>query len=203
MTNTAEAKKQPKLLDQVRAKIRFRHYSIRTEEAYVHWIKRYIFFHGKRHPRELGGEQVREFLTHLAVKGKVAAATQNQALAAILFLYKEVLGVELPWIDGIERAKRPKRLPVALSPTQVQALFSHLGGTHLLMARLLYGTGMRLMECVRLMVKDVNFEYREIVVRSGKGGKDRVTMLPASLVDPLGEHLRRVRGLYDSDRAAG
>jgi len=162
-----------------------------------------LSFHGKRHPRELGGEEVREFLTHLAVKGKVAAATQNQALATILFLYKEVLEVDLPWIDGIERAKRPKRLPVALSPTQVQALFAHLEGTHLLMARLLYGTGMRLMECVRLRVKDVNFEYREIVVRSGKGGKDRVTMLPASLVDPLGEHLRRVRGLYDSDRAAG
>ena len=201
--NTSTASNPPKLLDQLRAKIRFKHYSIRTEDAYVHWVRRYILFHGKRHPRDLKADAVREFLTHLAVAGNVAASTQNQALAAILFLYKEVLELELPWIDGIERAKRPKRLPVVLTRTQTERLFAQMEGTQALMARLLYGTGMRLMECIRLRVKDVNFERCEIVVRSGKGDKDRVTMLPESLVSPLKEHLSRVRRLYETDRDAG
>jgi integron integrase len=201
-TNPAPASGAPRLLDQVRARLRFHHYSIRTEISYVHWIKRFILYHEKRHPRELGASHVRDFLTHLAVEGNVAAATQNLALSAILFLYREVLEMELPWIDGIERAKKPRRLPVVLTRAQVRALLAHLDGTHLLMTRLLYGTGMRLMECVRLRVKDVSLERKEIVVRSGKGDKDRVTMLPESLVPLLRDHLSRVRGLYDADRAA-
>ena len=169
--NTSSAGKPPKLLDQLRAKIRVKHYSIRTEDTYVHWVRRYILFHDKLHPRDLGAEAVRTFLTHLAVDRNVASSTQNQALAAILFLYKEVLELDLPWIDGIERAKRPKRLPVVLTRTQIERLLAQMDGTHALMARLLYGTGMRLMECIRLRVKDVNFERREIIVRCGKGQK--------------------------------
>ena len=169
--NTSSAGKPPKLLDQLRAKIRVKHYSIRTEDTYVHWVRRYILFHDKLHPRDLGAEAVRTFLTHLAVDRNVASSTQNQALAAILFLYKEVLELDLPWIDGIERAKRPKRLPVVLTRTQIERLLAQMDGTHALMARLLYGTGMRLMECIRLRVKDVNFERREIIVRCGKGDK--------------------------------
>lgn len=147
----------PKLLDQVRDLIRLRHYSIRTETQYVQWIKRFIFFHGKRHPREMGGPEVEAFLTHLAVVGGVAAATQNQALSALLFLYSEVLGVNLPWLDNVTRAKKPQRLPSILSPAEVATVLERMEGTHGLMAYLLYGTGMRLMECVRLWVKGVGF----------------------------------------------
>lgn len=201
-----EQKTQPegvRLLDQVRGKIRLKHYSIRTEQAYVDWIRRFILHFGKRHPRELGAAEVEAFLTHLAVAGKVAASTQNQAKSALLFLYKEVLEAELPWLDNVERAKAPKRLPVVLTRDEVQALLSRLEGTHWLMASLLYGAGLRLMECLRLRVQDVDFSRREILVRDGKGFKDRVTMLPAALVAPLRAHLERVRELHRQDLAAG
>ncbi|MEW6444483.1 MAG: integron integrase [Pseudomonadota bacterium] len=193
----------PKLLDQVRDRIRTKHYSIRTETQYVHWIRRFILFHGKKHPMDMGAPQVEAFLTHLAVDGGVAAATQNQALSALLFLYREVLGVDLPWLDNVTRAKRPRRLPVVLTRDEVHAVLSRMSGTHGLMARLLYGTGMRLMECVRLRVKDVDFARGEILVRDGKGGKDRVTMLPQSVVLPLQDHLRQRRSLFDDDLRAG
>lgn len=192
---------KPRLLDEVRDRLRLKHYSLRTERTYVDWIKRYILFHGKLHPRDLGARHVEAFLTDLAVGRKVSASTQNQALAALLFLYREVLGIELPWLDDIVRAKKPQRLPVVLTVAEVQRLLARLDGSHGLMARMLYGTGMRLMECVRLRVKDVNFERNEIIVRDGKGGKDRVTMLPASLGEPLREHLKRVRVLFEQDRA--
>lgn len=200
-TNTAPPPRPPKLLDEVRDKLRFLHYSLRTEHSYVGWIKRYILFHGKRHPKDMGAAEVGAFLSSLAVERNVAAATQNQALAALLFLYKEVLGVALPWLEDIQRAKRPKRLPVVLNRQEVVALLAQMESTHGLMARLLYGTGMRLMECCRLRVKDVDLSRREILVREGKGGKDRVTMLPESLLVPIQEHLQRVRALYDEDRA--
>src|SRR6266545_4402044 len=167
-----------RLLDQVREVLRLKHYSIRTEEAYVQWIKRFIFFHGKRHPREMGAREIEMFLTDLAVRGKVAASTQNQALNALVFLYKEVLHIELGEFSAV-RAKRSQRLPVVLTKDEASKLLAAMkSGTVGLMVRLLYGTGMRLMECVRLRVKDVLFEENQIVVRDGKGAKDRVTMLP-------------------------
>lgn len=201
-----DQKSQPegvRLLDQVRGKVRLKHYSIRTEQAYVDWIRRFILHFDKRHPRELGAAEVEAFLTHLAVAGKVAASTQNQAKSALLFLYKEVLEIELPWLDNVERAKAPKRLPVVLTHAEVQALLARLSGTHWLMASLLYGAGLRLMECLRLRVKDVDFSRKEILVRDGKGFKDRVTMLPTALVTPLRTHLERVRELHRQDLAAG
>lgn len=194
---------QPRLLDQVRGVIRLKHYSIRTEQSYLGWIKRYILFHKKRHPREMGGEEVTQFLTDLAVQGNVTASTQNQALNAILFLYKEVLKVELPWMDGIHRAKKPSRLPVVFTRAEVKRLLAQLDGTLWLMASLIYGTGMRLMECVRLRVKDVDFHYKQIVIRDAKGQKDRVTMLPESLIEPLRNHLVRVKERYDQDLREG
>ena len=193
----------PKLLDQVRDRIRVKHYSIRTETQYVQWVRRFILFHGKRHPREMGAGEVEAFLSHLAVDGKVAAATQNQALSALLFLYREVLGVTLPWLDNVTRAKRPQRLPVVLTREEVREVLSRMRGVYALMAGLLYGTGMRLMECVRLRVKDVEFAQRQIVVRDGKGAKDRVTMLPQTLADSLQAHLRQRRGLFEDDLRAG
>ena len=193
----------PKLLDQVRGKIRLKHYSIRTEQAYVDWIKRYILHFDKRHPRELGAAEVEAFLTHLAVAGNVAAATQNQAKSALLFLYREVLETELPWLDNVERARAPKRLPVVLTREEVQGVLGRLTGTHWLIASLLYGAGLRIMEGLRLRVKDVEFSRREILVRDGKGFKDRVTMLPAALAAPLAEHLERVKALHGRDLAAG
>ena len=158
----------PKLLDQVRDKLRLKHYSIRTEVQYVQWVKRFILFHGKKHPLDLGAAQVEAFLTHLAVEGNVAASTQNQALSALLFLYREVLAVDLPWLQDVVRAKTPQRLPVVLSQQEVAQVLSRMEGTHGLMAQLLYGTGMRLMECVRLRVKDVDFERAVILVRDGR-----------------------------------
>ena len=193
----------PRLLDQVRGKIRLKHYSLRTEQAYVDWIKRFIWHFGKRHPRELGAADVEAFLTHLAVAGGVAASTQNQAKSALLFLYREVLGAELPWLDNVEQAKAPRRLPVVLTRDEVQAVFPHLSGIHWLICALLYGSGMRLMECLRLRVKDIEFARGEILVRDGKGFKDRVTMLPAIAVNPLREQLARARTLHDHDLAAG
>ena len=199
-TNTPSS---PKLLDQVRERLRLKHYSIRTEHQYVQWARRFILFHQKRHPAEMGAAEVEAFLTYLAVKEQVAAATQNQALSALLFLYREVLGVNLPWLDSVVRAKRPARLPVVLTRREVAAVLDHMQGTHGLMARLLYGTGMRLMECMRLRVKDVDFERAEILIRDGKGGKDRVTMLPQTLLAPLQAHLLARRQLYEEDSALG
>ncbi|MCP5420141.1 MAG: integron integrase [Gammaproteobacteria bacterium] len=194
---------RPKLLDQVRSKIRLKHYSIRTEQAYVDWIRRFVLFHEKRHPAEMGAREVESFLTHLAVNGKVAASTQNQARSALLFLYKEVLGQELPWLENVAQAKRPQRLPVVLTHSEVKAILDRLRGIHWLLASLLYGTGMRLMEGLRLRVKDVDFERREVLVREGKGGKDRVTPLPVRLAEPLQVHLTHVRTLHEKDLQAG
>lgn len=191
----------PRLMDQVRGALRVHHYSLRTEQSYLHWIKRFILFHGKRHPREMGEEEISAFLTYLAVKKDVAASTQNQALSAILFLYKKVLGLELAWLDNVTRAKRPKRLPVVLSREAVGQLLGRLTGTHKLVAYLIYGTGMRLMEAIRLRVKDVDFEHRQITIRGGKGDKDRVTMLPEKLIAPLKRQLEVGRRMYDLDRA--
>ena len=193
----------PKLLDQVRDRIRVKHYSIRTETQYVQWARRFILFHDKKHPRDMGAPEVEAFLTHLAVVGNVAAATQNQALSALLFLYREVLGLDLPWLDNVTRAKRPQRMPVVLTREETRAVLDRMSGVYGLMARLLYGTGMRLMECVRLRVKDVDFARREILIRDGKGAKDRVTMLPDSVVMDLQAHLQQRRVLFDDDRLAG
>jgi integron integrase len=187
----------------LRHAIRLRHYSIRTEEAYIQWAKRFILFHSKRHPRDMGRAEIEAFLTHLAVDGKVAASTQNQALNAIVFLYRELLGREVGELEAVVRAKRPPKLPVVLSVNETKRVLDRLDGTTGLMARLLYGSGLRLMECLRLRVKDVDFEYRQITVRDGKGAKDRVTMLPASLIASLQAHLERVKALHQADLAAG
>ena len=190
----------PRLLVRVREAIRVRHYSLRTERAYVHWIRRYVLFHGKRHPADMGAAEITGFLSHLANGEHVAAATQSQALAALLFLYGAVLGIELPWLDQIVRAKRPRRLPTVLEKCEVQRLLAKMSGEHALMGQLMYGTGMRIGECVALRIKDVHLDRREIIVRDGKGGKDRVTMLPARLVAPLQEQIARSREIYDDDR---
>ncbi len=203
MNTDASFSQPPKLLDQVRGKIRLKHYSIRTEQAYVDWIRRFVLHFDKRHPSDMGAREVEVFLTHLAVQGKVAAATQNQAKAALLFLYREVLGQDLPWLENVEQAKAPKRLPVVLTQSEVQAVLSRLTGTHWLVAGLLYGSGLRIMEALRLRVKDVEFKRGEILVREGKGFKDRVTMLPTMLIEPLGLHLKRVRELHEQDVAEG
>src|SRR5437870_7202909 len=194
---------KPKLLDQVRDVIRRKHFSIRTEQAYVDWIRRFILFHGKRHPRDMAEAEVTEFLTHLAREGRVAGSTQNQALSALLFLYKEVLKQEIGWLEGVERAKKPARLPVVLTRDEVHKVFAHLHGTNRLMAGLLYGSGLRLMECVRLRVKDVDLGYLRITVRDGKGAKDRVTMLPVNLAKALERHLTKVKAQHDEDLEAG
>jgi integron integrase len=183
--------------------MRVLHYSYRTEAQYVQWIRRFILFHDKRHPALMGAPEVESFLTHLAVERRVAAPTQNQAKAAILFLYKQVLGQELDWLDGVTTAKASAHLPVVLTVEEVRAVLGRLTGTNWLIASLLYGSGLRLMEAVRLRVKDVEFARREVLVRDGKGGKDRVTMLPDRLADPLRDHLARVRRLHDADLAAG
>ena len=196
---TPPAPTPAKLLDQVRDKIRVKHYSIRTETQYVQWIRRFILFHGKRHPKEMGAAEAEAFLTHLAVDGNVSASTQNQALSALLFLYREVLGMELPWLDHVVRAKKPQRLPTVLNREEVSLVLERMEGTYSLMAHLLYGTGMRLMECCRLRVKDVDFRQREILIRDGKGGKDRVTLLPETLIKPLQEYLVKRRRLYEDD----
>jgi integron integrase len=197
------SRQEPKLLDQVRGKIRLKHYSIRTEQAYTDWIKRFILHFGKKHPRDMGAAEVGQFLTHLAVNGRVSASTQNQAKCALLFLYKEVLAIELPWLGNVEQAKVPKRLPVVLTRDEIQAILSRLTGTQWLIASLLYGTGMRIMECLRLRVQDVDIKRSEILIRNGKGSKDRVTMLPLSLVAPLQAHLLKVRELHENDLTQG
>jgi integron integrase len=189
----------PKLLDQVRHTLRTKHYSLRTEQAYLHWIRRFILFHHKRHPHEMDTPEIEAFLTHLAVNEQVAPSTQNQALSALLFLYQQVLRQELTAPIDAVRAKKPQRLPVVLSQSEVARLMTHLTEPYQLMARLLYGCGLRLMECVRLRVKDVDFEQHQILVRSGKGNKDRDTLLPDSLLAPLRRQLRYAQALHQND----
>jgi len=193
----------PRLLDQVRDRIRALHYSLRTEETYVHWIKRFILFHGKKHPRDMGDPEVGAFLSHLATGLHVSSGTQNLALAALLFLYREVLDRDLPWLKDVVRAKRPQRLPTVLTRREVDLLLGLLSDNEAgLIVRLLYGTGMRLMEGVRLRVGDVDFERGQITVRQGKGGKDRVTVLPQALVEPLQRQFAERRKRYELERAA-
>ena len=203
MNNITNPAQPPKLLDQVAAKMRVKHYSIRTEKSYIDWIKRYIYHFDKRHPKDMGATEVEAFLTHLAVSRNVSASTQNQAKSALLYLYKEVLGVELPWLDNVTQAKVPQRLPVVLTQAEVQAVLSRMDGTMWLIASLLYGSGLRIMEALRLRVKDVDFAQCEILVREGKGFKDRVTMLPLSLVEPLKTHLLKVQALHKYDLNTG
>ncbi|MFC3552455.1 integron integrase [Lysobacter cavernae] len=195
--------RRPRLLEEVTRVIRLKHYSRRTETVYLGWVRRFILANGKRHPRDMGAAEIERFLSTLAVEGQVAASTQNQALSALLFLYREVLGIQLPWLEDVTRAKRARRLPTVLSRGEVQALLAQLDGRPWLLASLLYGTGLRLMECLRLRVKDVDFARSEITVRNGKGGKDRRTVLPKSLVEPLQRELERARSLHEGDLQAG
>jgi integron integrase len=193
----------PKLLDRVRWHLRLKHYSIRTEQAYTDWIRRYILFHRKRHPDEMGEEEIAQFLTHLAVEKHVAASTQNQALSALLFLYQQVLDRKLDFIDKVERVKRPPKIPVVFTRAEARAVLAHLKGDYRLMAHLLYGSGLRLLECLRLRVKDIDFSYRQIAVRESKGMRERVTLLPERLCRPLQAHLARVKELHRQDLARG
>jgi integron integrase len=195
--------RQPRLLDRVRATLRTRHYSRRTESAYVGWIRRFIIFHEKRHPGTMGTTEVSAFLSHLAIVAGTSASTQNQALAALLFLYKEVLGRELEWLGGVVHARRPQRLPVVLTRDEVHALLTGLRGASRLVGCLLYGSGLRLLEALMVRVKDLDLARRQLTVRDGKGQKDRVTMLPESLIADLGRHLATVRKQHEDDVAAG
>lgn len=194
---------KPRLLDCVRAEIRKRHYSYRTEKQYVGWIVRFIRFHEGQHPRSLGGPDVEAYLSHLATKEDVAAATQAQALAAILFLYKRVLRVNLPWLGNVTRARRPKRLPVVLSRDEVRRLLDEMRGPYRTVASLLYGSGLRLLEALRLRIKDVDLSARTVTVRDGKGFKDRVTVLPVPLIAPLRLRIARLREIHEAALAAG
>lgn len=194
----------PKLLVLMREKIRINHYSIRTETQYLQWAKRYILFHHKRHPKDMGGKEVEAFLSHLAVEGNVSASTQNQALSALLFLYRIVLGQELPWMEDVIRAKKPKKLPVVLSRQEVILLIDAMPeGCYRLVVRLLYGTGLRIMECCRLRVQDIDFDRGEILVRNGKGAKDRVTMLPTTIIPALKTHLAFRKTIFEADLTQG
>ncbi len=191
-----------KLLDQVRERARYLHYSIRTEEAYVHWVKSFVQFHGLRHPRDMGAQEVEQFLTHQANERGVSASTHKQALSALIFLFEKVLGFDIPWLNQIGRPKTTRKLPVVLSTAEVQAVLGALDPKHRLLGQLLYGTGLRLMEGMRLRVKDIDFAHQTIVVREGKGAKDRTVMLPERLAVPLRMHLERIRLLYEQDREA-
>ena len=193
----------PKLLDQVREVLRMKHYSIRTEQAYVNWIKRYIFFHNKRHPAEMGEDEIRAFISDLASRKSVSASTQTVALSALLFLYRAVLKKDLPFVKGIERAKKAERRPVVFSQAEVREVLARLDGVNYLVATLLYGLGLRLMDALRLRVKDIDFERNEIVVREGKGEKDRVTMLPQSIKTHLQDHLKHVKIIHQGDLRLG
>lgn len=190
---------KPRLLDQMRERIRLKHYSIRTERVYCEWVKRFIRFHQYRHPLDMGAPEIEAFLTELAVKRNVSASTQNQALSALLFLYKEVLVVDLPWLADVVRAKKPQRLPVVLTIEEVRSILALLEGGPWLVCSLLYGTGMRLMEVLRLRIKDVDFTRHEILIRDGKGMKDRITMLPRSMVQPLRQHLAVVQAIHRAE----
>ncbi|HYC92487.1 MAG TPA: integron integrase [Thermoanaerobaculia bacterium] len=193
----------PKLLDRVSAALRARHYSRRTEEAYVMWIKRYIFFHNKRHPASMGGEEVNAFLTSLAVDDHVSASTQNQALSALLFLYREVLQDPLPWMDDLIRANRPLRLPVVLTPDEVRAVIQRMPGVTRTVALLLYGSGLRLLECLQLRVKDIDFDRRQVTVRDPKGKRDRATMLPQAVDESLRAQLESAHAIHNQDLQRG
>jgi len=201
--DTATAPPKPRLLDQMRAAIRVKHYSLRTEKTYLSWVRHYIHWSGLRHPADMGAAEVEAFLSMLANQRDVAASTQNQALAALLFLYKQVLGIDLPWLDGITRAKKPARLPVVLSQAEVRTVLGNTKGVNGLIIRMLYGTGMRLMEGLRLRVKDIDFDRAIILVRDGKGGKDRVVPLPATLVQPLRDQLAARLKMHSIDLARG
>jgi integron integrase len=201
--NAVDAPRRPRLLEQVRARLRVKHYSLRTEQAYLGWIRRYIREHGMRHPAQLDGAHVEAFLTRLATRDHVAASTQNQALSALLFLYREVLAIDLPWMENVVRAKAPRRLPVVLAQPQVRQLLGQLSGREALMAGLLYGAGLRLMECIRLRVKDVDLSRNMLLVRDGKGGKDRVTVLPTTLRPALERQLQDTALLHARDLALG
>jgi integron integrase len=193
----------PRLFDQLRDALRRRHYSYRTEQTYAHWVRRFIYFHKKRHPGEMGEAEVGAFLTDLAVKRRVSASTQNQALSAILFLYKHVLERDIGLIRGVVRAKRPERMPVVMTREEVQAVLQRLSGREWLMACLMYGAGLRVMECMRLRLKDIDFGLKQIVVRDGKGQKDRVTPLPEALLPALRQQIEEVKRVRDSDLADG
>jgi integron integrase len=193
----------PRLLDRVREANRLRHGSRSTEKSYIGWIRRFILFHGKRHPAEMGAPEVAQFLSSLAVEGRVAASTQNQALSALLFLYRYVLHQELPWLEDVVRARRPKHLPIVLTRDEMRAVIVKLDGTPRLMAGLLYGSGLRLLECARLRVQDIDFAMNQIVVRDGKGAKDRVTVLPNVAKEPLTRHLLKVKRQHEADLAFG
>jgi len=202
-SQTSSPVKKPKLLDQVRAAVRTKHYSMKTEEAYVHWIKRFILFHNKRHPKEMGEKEINQFITHLAVKAKVSASTQNQALCAIIFLYKQVLKIEIGDLGNVTWAKKPAKLPVVFNREEVTKVLNQLSGMNLMMAMLLYGSGLRLSECLQLRVKDIDFQYKQITIRSAKGDKDRVTLLPEYVIEPLKKHLTYVKMLHDKDLKDG
>ncbi len=191
------------VLEQVRDCIRTRHLAYRTEKTYLYWIRRFLWFHEQKDPRSLGADEIGAFLTSLAVNNKVAASTQNQALAAVLFLYRGVLGMELPWLADVIRAKRPMRLPVVLSRAEVKSVLARLNGTIWLVASMLYGTGTRINECLQLRIKDLDLNRCEIVIRDAKGQKDRLTVLPESLVPHLRSHIAKVWNLHEADRAAG
>ncbi len=202
-SSSIEAHSAPRLLDQVRATLRLEHYSGRTETAYIDWIKRFILFHLKRHPSEMGAEEVRSFLTYLATEKNVAASTQNQALSALIFLYRVVLKEKLPWVDQFERVQRPPKVPVVFTKEEVRAVLVRLNGTARLMGHLLYGSGLRLMECMRLRIKDVDLGYLQITVRDGKGGRDRVTMIPVQLADALRRQIEKAARWHEEDLTAG
>lgn len=203
LRDTAGTTPAPRLLDQVRERLRVKHYAYSTEKTYLDWIKRFIRWHGMRHPRDMGAREVEAYLSHLATEREVSASTQNQALHAILFLYKEVLAIDLPWLNDVTRAKASKRLPCVLTRSEVSALLDHTSGTAGLVVRLLYGTGMRLMEALRLRVKDVDFAGHNVFIRSGKGDKDRSVMLPQALVAPLRVRLSERRKMHDIDLSRG
>jgi integron integrase len=201
-TNAAVAS-SPKLLDRVRWLLRAKHYSVRTEEAYVDWIRRFILFHGKRHPDEMGEKEISDFLSYLAVEKNVSASTQNQAFSALLFLYQQVLDRKLDFIDNVQRVTRPAKLPVVFTPAEALAVIAHLKGDYRIMTELLYGSGLRLMECLRLRVKDIDFGYNRITVRDGKGMRERVALLPQRVRRPLGAHLDHVKEIHRQDLARG
>ncbi|MGA9829341.1 MAG: integron integrase [Rhodanobacteraceae bacterium] len=203
ITARRETGSRPRLFDEVRRRLCVKHFSLSTERVYLQWIRRFIVANGRRHPREMGGAEVERFLSSLATEGRVAASTQNQALSALLFLYREVLRTDLPWMENVVRAKRLRRVPTVLSREELSRLLAAMEGRPRLLASLLYGTGMRLMECLRLRVKDIDFGRSEIAVRDGKGGKDRRKMLPRSLVEPLQREIERARVLHEQDLAAG
>jgi len=203
LSDSTPAPQQPKLLEQMRAAIRVKHYSLATEKNYLQWAKRFILFHGKRHPADMGAPEVEAFLSALATERNVSASTQNQAMHAILFLYRDVLHIDLPWLDGVTRAKVSKRLPSVLTQQEIAALLAQVSGTNGLIIRLLYGTGMRIKECLRLRIKDVDLARRLITIREGKGNKDRVTMLPASVVEDLIQHIDERLRWHNIDLATG